>query len=119
MLCSQRFSACWAPACASNSVRCDTRLHLASARASKEPSNEFQGFGGDKDVQEALLQQLRVQVDTQTLKDEIREDLKGKVANMKQIGEEVSHVQLPALLTGCLRQRLSHLAKDSVCQLCS
>lgn len=35
------------------------------------------------------MQQLRVQVENETLKEEIKEDLKGKVENLKQIGEEV------------------------------
>eukprot|EP00878_Enallax_costatus_P014835 GHUV01015528.1.p1 GENE.GHUV01015528.1~~GHUV01015528.1.p1 ORF type:complete len:241 (+),score=84.27 GHUV01015528.1:815-1537(+) len=89
MLCSQRFHACWAPASASHSACRSGRLRVVPLKASSESSSEFQGVGGDKDVQEALLQQLRVQVDTQTLKDEIREDLKGKVENIKQIGEDL------------------------------
>lgn len=35
------------------------------------------------------MQQLRVQIETQSLKEEIKEDLKGKVEEMKQLGEEV------------------------------
>lgn len=35
------------------------------------------------------MQQLRVQIETQSLKEEIKEDLKGKAEEMKQIGEEV------------------------------
>lgn len=38
------------------------------------------------------MQQLRVQIETQTLKEEIKEDLKGKAEEMKQIGEEVRHL---------------------------
>jgi Fe-S cluster biogenesis protein NfuA len=37
------------------------------------------------------VQQLRVQVESQTLKEEIKEDLRERVEGVKQIGEEVSN----------------------------
>jgi len=49
----------------------------------------FHGVPGDKDLQDALMQQLRVQTESQTLKEEIQDDLKNKVEDMKQISEEV------------------------------
>lgn len=89
MLYTQRFHTCWAPALLSRNA-CRTRhLSWGPLSASPESTSEFEGVGGDKDVQEALMQQLRVQVETQTLKEEIKEDLKGKVEDLKQIGEDV------------------------------
>jgi hypothetical protein len=37
------------------------------------------------------VQQLRVQVESQALKEEIKEDLRERVEGVKQIGEEVSN----------------------------
>jgi len=59
------------------------------AHATPNENSEFEGVEGNEVLQEALMQQLRVQIETQTLKDEIKEDLKGKVEEMKQLGEEV------------------------------
>uniref|UniRef100_A0A383V571 Uncharacterized protein n=1 Tax=Tetradesmus obliquus TaxID=3088 RepID=A0A383V571_TETOB len=58
-------------------------------RGSPEGSAEFEGVGGDRDLQDALVQQLRVQVESQALKDEIKEDLRERVEGLKQIGEEL------------------------------
>lgn len=69
--------------------------HLRRLRATPDNSNEFEGVGGDPDLQEALVEQLRVQVENQTLKDEIKEDLKERVEGLKQIGEEVSLLLQP------------------------
>lgn len=89
MLCSQRCHACWTSTCTPRHA-CRSRLvSFLPLKASPESTSEFDGVGGDKDIQEALLQQLRVQVETQTLKEEIKEDLKGKVEGLKQIGEDV------------------------------
>eukprot|EP00878_Enallax_costatus_P034151 GHUV01037802.1.p1 GENE.GHUV01037802.1~~GHUV01037802.1.p1 ORF type:complete len:127 (-),score=11.56 GHUV01037802.1:540-920(-) len=119
MLCSQRFHACWAPASASHSACRSGRLRVVPLKASSESSSEFQGVGGDKDVQEALLQQLRVQVDTQTLKDEIREDLKGKVENIKQIGEDVSvPLSLAAGRLHVAERENAHLTHSILVRLC-
>lgn len=67
---------------------CRRRLSSVS-RVSPSSSAEFEDVGGDKDLQDALVQQLRVQVESQTLKEEIKEDLKERVEGLKQIGEEV------------------------------
>lgn len=53
------------------------------------PSNEFNDAGGDKDLQESLLAQLRLQVEGQTAKDEIVEQFEGKKEGIKQLAEEV------------------------------
>jgi hypothetical protein len=60
-------------------------------RANADSSGEFEDVGGDPDLQDALVQQLRVQVESQTLKEEIKEDLRERVEGVKQIGEEVSN----------------------------
>jgi len=60
-----------------------------SMRAIPGSSSEFEGVEGNQDVQDALMQQLRVQIENQTLKEEIRDDLKGKVEGIKQISDEV------------------------------
>lgn len=44
---------------------------------------------GNPNLQDALLQQLRVQIESQTLKEEIKEDLRGKVDGIRQISDEV------------------------------
>jgi hypothetical protein len=62
-------------------------------RASPNSSAEFEGVGGDRDLQDALVQQLRVQVESQALKEEIKEDLRERVEGLKQIGEEVRNSQ--------------------------
>eukprot|EP00882_Tetradesmus_deserticola_P027069 GHRQ01029917.1.p1 GENE.GHRQ01029917.1~~GHRQ01029917.1.p1 ORF type:complete len:253 (+),score=48.14 GHRQ01029917.1:114-872(+) len=70
-------------------------------RASPSSSVEFDDVEGDTNLQDALLQQLRVQVDSQVLKEEIKEDLRERVEGLKQIGEEVGSK------TGC-RAACSH-----------
>lgn len=61
-------------------------------RATPSESSEFEGVEGNEVLQDALMQQLRVQIETQTLKEEIKEDLKGKAEEMKQRGDEVRSV---------------------------
>eukprot|EP00775_Hariotina_reticulata_P012765 gene12765-12894_t len=58
-------------------------------RAMPGSSSEYDGVEGNQDVQDALMQQLRVQIENQTLKEEIRDDLKGKVEGIKQISDEL------------------------------
>ncbi|WIA09961.1 hypothetical protein OEZ85_010173 [Tetradesmus obliquus] len=70
------------------SVGCRRRCS-SFVRGSPEGSAEFEGVGGDRDLQDALVQQLRVQVESQALKDEIKEDLRERVEGLKQIGEEL------------------------------
>jgi hypothetical protein len=67
------------------------RLLTSFVRASPGSSAEFEDVGGDRDLQDALVQQLRVQVESQALKEEIKEDLRERVEGVKQIGEEVSN----------------------------
>lgn len=69
--------------------KCRHVVVLASPSGSTGSSSEFEGVPGDPGLQEALMQQLRVQIEAESLKEEIKEDLKGKVEEMKQIGEEV------------------------------
>lgn len=70
-------------------------------RGSPEGSAEFEGVGGDRDLQDALVQQLRVQVESQALKDEIKEDLRERVEGLKQIGEEVSRSKGASAACSC------------------
>lgn len=72
-----------------HALRSTRTRHGWPAHATPNESSEFEGVEGNEVLQEALMQQLRVQIETQTLKDEIKEDLKGKVEEMKQLGEEV------------------------------
>jgi hypothetical protein len=74
--------------CARSSFCCRRRFTCV-VRASPTSSAEFEDVGGDRDLQDALVQQLRVQVESQALKEEIKEDLRERVEGLKQIGEEV------------------------------
>lgn len=89
MLCLQQFCSCSGPAFHARDPCRSRRVACTYIRATPNNRNEFDDVGGNKDLQEALMQQLRVQVENETLKEEIKEDLKGKVENLKQIGEEV------------------------------
>lgn len=44
---------------------------------------------GDEQVQDALMEQLRLQVTSQTLKEEIKEGMEGKKEEIKELGEKV------------------------------
>jgi hypothetical protein len=88
----------WCRVARSSSSRSSSRRqqHLPHAApgdgsSSTSGSSEFEGVpGGDEGVQDALLAQLRVQLEAESLKQEIKEDLQGKVEQMKAIGEDVS-----------------------------
>ncbi|KAF8069604.1 hypothetical protein HT031_001721 [Scenedesmus sp. PABB004] len=59
-------------------------------RASVPPAgSEFEGVGGDPALQESLVQVLRAQVESQALKEEIKDDLRERVEGLKAIGEEL------------------------------
>lgn len=59
------------------------------SRALSDGGEEFEGVGGDAAVQDALVQQLRRAVEHHALKEEIKEDLRGRVEKLKLIGQEV------------------------------
>jgi hypothetical protein len=58
-------------------------------RASSSSESEFEGVGGDEAVQTALEEQLRLQLTSEVIKESIKDDLRSKVEDIKQIGEEV------------------------------
>ena len=50
---------------------------------------EFAPPGGNEDVQEALLEQLRLQLQNETFKEEVKGDLKDRVERLREIEAEV------------------------------
>ena len=70
----------------------DAALMRRRTRAAASPSpsdSEFEGVGGDAGVQDALEQQLRFRVASEEIKESIREDLRSKIEDVKQISETV------------------------------
>ncbi|KAI8468558.1 MAG: hypothetical protein J3K34DRAFT_8638 [Monoraphidium minutum] len=60
-------------------------------RAAASPSDaEFEGVtGGDEELQAAIEDQLRLQLKSETIKESIKDDLRSKVEEVKQISEEL------------------------------
>eukprot|EP00877_Chromochloris_zofingiensis_P011852 jgi/Chrzof1/6920/Cz02g03130.t1 len=62
---------------------------MTRLRAHDDREKEFQDAGGDKTLQNALMEQLRLEIQNQTLKEEIKDDLRGKIDRMRRLSEEL------------------------------
>lgn len=69
---------------------------MTRLRAHDDREKEFQDAGGDKTLQNALMEQLRLEIQNQTLKEEIKDDLRGKIDRMRRLSEEVGSHTMPA-----------------------
>jgi hypothetical protein len=67
-------------------------------RAGSPQDKEFTPTGGNEDVQEALLEQLRLQLQNEAFKEEVKDDLKGRVERLREIEAEVWYCAGPLLL---------------------
>jgi len=85
---------------------------------------ELGGVDGDSGLQESLVAQLRMQIETQTLKDEIMQDLEGKKEDIKQLGEEVRALMATGMASSgihtvsCTYEAHRHSTTRSLAVLC-
>jgi len=64
--------------------------HALRAPCAAPSDSEFEGVsGGDEAVQAALEDQLRLQLKSEVIKESIKDDMRSKVEDLKQISEEV------------------------------
>jgi hypothetical protein len=68
-------------------------LWSRSAVRASPLDSEFEGVsGGDEAVQAAIEEQLRLQLKSEVIKEGIKDDMRSKVEDIKQISEEVGAV---------------------------